>query len=283
MTTKLPIRLGYARGLLPQLPSRYDLCQKSKTILITGASSGLGRALAIQYANKGVCLILFARSELRIREVADICKKRQAEIVEVICDVKDTILTATYMEKFCNNYNIDIIITSAGVSAGTLNHPESTMQIKEIFSTNLNGSLNIILPALPMMIKRKYGTIVLISSMAGLLPLASAPSYSASKAAIKTFGEAMRSYLKRFHVQICVVVPGYIDTPMTQVNKFPMPFKISAEQAAKIIIKGISNKKGLIVFPKIMYFILKIISLLPYPLLDYINSKLPGKPSINGE
>lgn len=131
------------------------------------------------------------------------------------------------------------------------------------------------------MIKRKHGTIVLISSMAGLLPLASAPSYSASKAAIKIFGEAMRSYLQSFQVQVCVVIPGYIDTPMTQLNKFPMPFKISAEQAAKIIIQGINNKKGLIVFPKVIYFLLKIISLFPYPLLDYINSKLPGKPSLN--
>lgn len=78
---------------------------KNKTILITGASSGLGRALAVQYANKGICLILFARSEGRLKEVADICRRRQAEVVEVICDVKDAILTETYMEKFCNNYN----------------------------------------------------------------------------------------------------------------------------------------------------------------------------------
>lgn len=256
---------------------------KHETILITGASSGLGRALAIQYATSGRRLILFGRSRQRLKEVADFCRNCGANVIEVICDVRYANLTSKYMEQICKNYNIDLVITSAGVSAGTLNHPESTEQVREIFATNLNGSLNIILPILPLMVQQKYGTIVMISSMAGLLPLASSPSYSASKAAIKVFGDAMRSYLKPFQVQVSVVIPGYIDTPMTKVNKFPMPMKISAEQAARIIIKGINNKKGLIIFPKIMYFILRIISLLPYPIIDYINSKMPGKAGLHEE
>ena len=137
------------------------------------------------------------------------------------------------------------------------------------------------MPAIPFMIQNKAGTIVLVSSMAGLLGLSSAPSYSASKAAVKVFGDAIRAYLKKFKVKVCVVIPGYIDTPMTIVNNFPMPFKIPVEQAAKIIIQGIETNKGLIVFPKITYFLLKLINLLPYQLIDYVNSKLPGKPSFD--
>lgn len=152
------------------------MVSNSKTILITGASSGLGRALSIQYARPGVCLILFGRSRLRLKEVGDICRQAQAEVMEIICDVRDINLTSFYLEQIAENHTIDILITSAGVSAGTLNHPEASEQIKEIFSTNLNGSLNIILPVLPLMIKRKYGTIVMISSMSGLLPLSSANS-----------------------------------------------------------------------------------------------------------
>jgi short-subunit dehydrogenase len=127
------------------------------------------------------------------------------------------------------------------------------------------------------MIQNKNGTIVMIGSMAGMLGISGAPAYSASKAAIKTFGDALRGYLKQYNVQVSVVVPGYIDTPMTEVNEFPMPFKVSASTAAHIIIKGINSGKGLIVFPKLTYFILKLMNLLPYQLIDYINSILPAK------
>jgi short-subunit dehydrogenase len=186
-----------------------------------------------------------------------------------------------YLEEIIKNYKIDILINSAGVSAGTLGAPESSEQVEEIFSTNLNGSLNFILPCMQQMIKNRSGTIVMISSMAGMLGLSSAPSYSASKAAIKIFGDALRGYLVQFNVQVCVVIPGYIDTPMTQVNKFLMPFKISASTAAQIIMNGINARKGLIVFPKLTYFMLKLMNLLPYQLVDYINSKLPGKPGFD--
>jgi short-subunit dehydrogenase len=137
------------------------------------------------------------------------------------------------------------------------------------------------MPAIPFMIANKEGMIVLISSMAGLIGLSSSPSYSASKSAIKFFGDSLRAYLKKFNVKVSVVIPGYITTPMTEVNNFPMPFIISAERAAEIIVSGIEHNEGIIAFPKIMYFGLKLLSFLPYKFLDYINSKLPGKPSFD--
>ena len=252
-----------------------------KTIIITGASSGLGQALAEQYASCDTRLLLFGRSQARLEKIASICEARKAEVVTLNGDVRNKELTRIQIEDICKKYQINILIACAGVSAGTLNKPESSAQADIIFDTNLNGNLNTIMPAIPFMIQNKAGTIVLISSMAGLLGLSSAPSYSASKAAVKVFGDAIRAYLKKFKVKVCVVIPGYIDTPMTIVNNFPMPFKIPVEQAAKIIIQGIETNKGLIVFPKITYFLLKLINLLPYQLIDYVNSKLPGKPSFD--
>lgn len=133
------------------------------------------------------------------------------------------------------------------------------------------------------MITRKKGNIAIISSMAGLIGLSSAPSYSASKACIRVFGEALRGYLKQYNVHTTVVIPGYIKTPMTDVNNFPMPFMISVEKAAEKIIKGISNNKGVIVFPITIYLLLKFLSFLPNQLIDYINSKLPGKPAFENK
>ncbi len=252
-----------------------------KVIIITGASSGLGKALAIQYANESSLLFLFGRSSPKLEEVASICRSHHAKVSTIICDVQDTQKISNYIENIATNHKIDIVISCAGVSAGTLTKPETFKQVEKIFSTNLNGSLNVIMHALPSMVKHKHGSIVIISSMAGLIGLSSAPAYSASKAAVKIFGDGLRAYLKQFHIQVSVVIPGYIDTPMTAINKFPMPFKISASDAAKIIVKKVSEKHGLIVFPKLTYFALKLINLLPYGLIDYINAKLPGKPAFN--
>lgn len=252
-----------------------------KTIIITGASSGLGWALAEKYAAPDTRLFLFGRSPLQLGKIADLCVAAGAEVRTICGDVRDRPAMQRQIEQISQQYPVSVLIACAGVSAGTLGRPETGEQADEIFSTNLHGSLNTIMPAIPFMIKNQAGTIVLISSMAGLIGLASAPSYSASKAAVKIFGDALRSYLRKFQVKVCVVVPGYIDTPMTKVNNFPMPFKITAKQAAELIVSGIEARRGLIIFPKITYFMLKLLNFLPYQLIDYVNARLPGKPSLD--
>ncbi|WPY01260.1 SDR family oxidoreductase [Candidatus Trichorickettsia mobilis] len=252
-----------------------------KTIIITGASSGLGAALAIEYANINVRLFLFGRSEEKLLNIELHCKARHAEVRIVSVDVQNQQLMHDSITKICQEHKVDIIIACAGVSAGTLVGPETSNQVNKILNTNLHGSLHTIIPALPFMIKNKSGNIVIISSMAGLIGLSSAPSYSASKAAVKIFGDALRGYLQQFKVKVSVVIPGYIDTPMTAVNDFPMPFKISAAKAARIIIQGVQKDKPVIAFPLIIYILLKLVNLLPTCLIDYINSKLPGKPAFD--
>jgi short-subunit dehydrogenase len=252
-----------------------------KTIIITGASSGLGAALAVKYSNAGNNLFLFARSEERLNKTALICKNNGASVTTIIADVTDASTMQNHLDKIAEQHSVDIVVACAGVSAGTLDGPETLTQVNKIFSTNVNGVINTVMPLIPYMIRKKSGNIVIISSMAGMLGLSSAPSYSASKGAVRMFSDALNGYLKTYNVHVSNVIPGYIKTPMTAVNQFPMPFQISADKAAEKIIHAVERNKGVIAFPMSIYFVMKILNLLPRRLISYINSKLPGKPAFD--
>jgi short-subunit dehydrogenase len=250
-----------------------------KTIIITGASSGLGAALAMKYSASGNNLFLIARSEERLNKVADLCRNNGANTMSIVADVTNAEAMQTHINEIASKHKIDILIACAGVSAGTLDGPETAKQTNKIFATNLNGVLNTILPAIPHMIQMRSGNIAIVSSMAGFIGLSSAPSYSASKGAVRIFSEALQGYLRNYNIHVSTVIPGYIKTPMTEVNNFPMPFMTSAEQAASKITSGIDKNKSVIAFPLIMYFTFKLLNLLPHSLISYVNSKLPGKPA----
>ncbi|MGI4776073.1 MAG: SDR family NAD(P)-dependent oxidoreductase [Janthinobacterium lividum] len=256
---------------------------KQKTIIITGSSSGIGFALAARYAAPNVKLHLFGRSQVRLNLISNICLEKGAKVQIFTGNICDKYWLKEQIQNICNENKVDLLVAAAGVSAGTIGGIETEHQVDEIFSTNLEGALNTLMPALPFMIENMSGHIVLFSSMAGLIPLSSAPSYSASKAAIKFFGDSLRVYLKPFKVRVSVIIPGYIDTPMTRVNNFPMPFIIPVDKATNIIIKGLEKNKGVIAFPISTYILLKFINLLPYKLIDYINSKLPGSPAFGSK
>lgn len=249
-----------------------------KTIIITGASSGLGAALAEQYSLLGHKLFLIARSKDRLEKIAKKCRNNGANVNVIILDITDYHESNKVIKSILKNNNIDIVIACAGVSAGTLEGPESIDQVRKIFSTNTDGVINTIIPVIPQMIKRGAGNIVIISSMAGLLGLSSAPSYSASKGAIRIFADALRAYLSKFNVHVTTVIPGYIKTPMTDVNNFPMPLMITAAKAANKIILAVEKNKSVVAFPLTMYLMMKLISIFPAWIWDFINSKLPGKP-----
>lgn len=250
-----------------------------KTIIITGASSGLGASLAINYSQTKNNLFLFARSKKRLDEISTLCKKNGANVTNIIADVADAALMQKHLDKITSKYKVDIVIACAGVSAGTLDGPETINQVNKIFAINLNGVLNTIMPLIPHMINNQSGNIAIVSSMAGMFGLSSAPSYSASKGAVRLFSDALNGYLRKYNVNVSTIIPGYIKTPMTAVNQFPMPFMIDADEAAQKIITGINKNKNIIAFPIIMYFFIQIVNLLPSSIISYINSKLPGKPA----
>ena len=253
---------------------------KFKNVLITGASSGLGRALAIELSKKSQNLFLCARNFENLQETKNLCQNSNANIYLKILDVKDEIASQNYIAEIEENFALDLIIANAGISGGTARGTESFAQIKEIFNTNLYGVLNIIQPVIEKMTSRKSGQIVIISSLAGFVSLPSSPAYSASKSAVRIYGEALRGNLAEFGVKVNIVCPGYIKTKMTAVNKFYMPFLMNSTKASQIIINGIEKNHGRIIFPIIFYFLIRVLLSLPFSLVEKIMKKLPKKSAL---
>lgn len=251
-----------------------------KNILITGAGSGIGRALALAYSKTGVNLFLCGRDLEKLQITKILCEELKANVLLEIIDVCDEVATKNWIDKIETNYELDLVIANAGISAGTAGGPESFDQIKKIFNTNVSGILNVTHPAIEKMKVRKKGQIVLVSSLAGFRGLPSSPSYSASKSAVRVYGEALRGNLAGLGIAVNVVCPGYIKTPMTDVNEFPMPFLMSTEKCAAIVKRGLAKNKSRIAFPFQLYFVVWLATLLSTKITDPIFAKLPGKKAL---
>ncbi len=263
-------------------------------ILITGATSGLGWALAEIYAQEGNILFLTGRNSKRLNQITQICQSKQAKIISKIIDIKDSEAVKNWVDQIGKEFGLDLVIANAGISAGTSSGSESENQIKEIFSTNIDGVLNTINPAITAMLpldldscrgkiigNRKYrGQIAIISSLAGFRGLPSSPAYSASKSCVRVYGEALRGSLAPLGIAVNVVCPGYIKTPMTAINDFPMPFLIDVKKAAQIIKKSLAKNKSRIAFPFPLYFIVWLATLISTKITDPIFAKLPKKQSL---
>ncbi len=249
-------------------------------ILITGASSGIGRALSRQYANAQNNLFLCGRNKDRLQETKQICKDLKANVFLKVLDVTNKQDCKIWINKIEENYPLDLIIANAGISAGTSGGTESEDQIDLIFKTNIDGVLNIVNPAIEKMKSRNSGQIALMSSLAGFRGLPSSPSYSASKSAVRVYGEALRGSLQEFSIKVNTICPGYVKTPMTDKNKFYMPFLMSDKKAAAKIAKGLKKNKSRIAFPFAFYFLVWFSTLLSPKITDGIFAKLPKKESM---
>jgi len=252
-----------------------------KHILITGATSGLGRALALEYANTDIVLLLTGRDESRLEQVTLSCKKLGAHVEAAILDVTDANAMEQWILEMDEQYPLDLVIANAGISAGTGGEGETDAQVRKLFSVNIGGVLNTLHPAIDCMKKRGSGQLAIISSLAGYRGLPSSPAYSASKAAVKVYSEALRGHLQKSGIEVSTITPGYIKTPMTDVNDFPMPFIIEVEKAASIIKTKLALNKSRIAFPWPLYFVVWLISCLPTAFTDPIFARLPAKPSEN--
>ncbi|MFT5702775.1 MAG: short-subunit dehydrogenase [Rickettsiales bacterium] len=255
-------------------------------ILITGATGGLGFALAEIYSTSQNILFLTGRDQSRLDQITQICQNKGAKVVSKIIDIKDEEDLKAWINQLGEDYRLDLVIANAGISAGTSGGTESINQIKEIFTTNIDGVLNTINPAIELMqnqsIKESFkGKIAIISSLAGFRGLPSSPAYSASKSCVRVYGEAIRGSLAPLGIAVNVICPGYIKTPMTDVNEFPMPFLISANKAAKIIKDGIAKNKSRIAFPFPLYFVVWLATLISTKITDPIFAKLPKKKSLD--
>jgi short-subunit dehydrogenase len=232
-----------------------------KSILITGASSGIGAALASAYAKPNTFLALTGRSSERLKKIALECKKKGAKVVTTTIDIRQEKQLRAWIEKQDKTAPFDLVIANAGISNGGKEKSENFD--REIFAINLFGVLNTVYPAIDLMQSRKRGQIAIMSSMAGLYGFPRSPAYSASKAAVKTFGESMRNRLRSHGIKISVICPGFIETPLTATNEYKMPFLIPVAKAVQIIQRDLSKNKGIIAFPWQMKLFMWILRVLP--------------------
>ena len=246
-------------------------------ILITGASSGLGAALALTYAAAGIRLSLHGRDAERLEQVAAQARQRSAKVSTHLGDVADAQDIAAWIEACDRDSALDLIIANAGISGGTSQRQESAAQVNAIFAVNVTGVFNTIHPALPLMMRRRRGQIAIISSLAGFRGFAGAPAYCASKAAIRVYGEGLRAEVAGQGVDINVVCPGFIKTPMTDHNPFSMPFLMSAEHAARLIRQGLMANRARIAFPWLLYAVIRLLTALPQPIIEWITTRMPKK------
>ncbi|WP_445678663.1 SDR family NAD(P)-dependent oxidoreductase [Radicibacter daui] len=246
-------------------------------ILITGASSGLGAAIAESYAQPGTNLTLQGRDAARLEKVSTLCRNKGAAVVLAIDDVCDQTAMGALIEEAEARQPLTLVIANAGISGGTAGGSEGQQQAREIFDTNLTGVLNTVLPVIDPMKERRGGQIALMASLAGYRGLPGAPAYSASKAAVRAWGEALRGHLAPFGIKVNVICPGFVDTPLTRVNRFPMPFLMTAERAASIIRKGLDANRGRIAFPWPMATMVWALMALPDRLAGWLTSRAPRK------
>lgn len=252
---------------------------KNANILITGATSGIGEALALFYAEHGVAnLFLSGRNKERMAKIKQLCEKNGTTVYEKIIDVTDSDAMKSWINEANKIAELNVVIANAGVSTGE----ESEQNVRNTIQTNVNGVVNTIFPAINVYKSRASKNradkvLVLISSIAGYHGLATCPSYSASKSFVKAWGEALRLHLKNDNIRVSVVCPGFVRSRITDKNTCPMPFFMEAPQAAEIIVKGIEDNKGIIAFPFPLRFSAWLMSCLPNVVSDFIYSRLPHK------
>jgi len=248
-----------------------------QSLLITGASSGIGEALARAFAGPGIRLSLSGRDQARLATVAESCKASGAEVATAIVDVSDRGAMADWIAEVESARALDLVIANAGISAGTGDGEESEDQTRRIFAVNLDGVVNTVIPAVGFMRRRRRGQIAIMSSLAGFRGFPGAPAYCASKAAARVWGESLRGHLAASGIAVSVVCPGFVKSRMTAVNPFPMPFLIETEDAARIIRRGLARGRARIAFPWPLAAAIWLLSALPPGLTDGAMRRLPEK------
>ncbi len=245
-----------------------------KTILITGASSGIGYGLAGALAAEKCNLILLARRKTLLDELARRFKDSGSTILTLNCDVTKKEEVKRCIDESLKHFgNIDIAILNSGIGKNIEVQDLNSTDAKEMLDVNFLGVINFIEFLVPEFIKNKRGMIVGTSSLADARGFAKSGFYCASKGALSIFLESLRIGLKKYGIRVITIKPGFVQTPMTDKNNFDMPFIIDTDKAVRIILSGIKKEKRIIQFPLPTVIGTKILKIIPDRIFEYIAQK----------
>lgn len=254
--------------------------ESSQRVFITGASSGIGRALARYYAKQGARLGLVAR---RKSELEALMAELDVPCAIYPLDVRDADALAQAAQDFMQRFGVaDIVIANAGVSRGTLTeHKQDIAAFKAIMDINVLGMVHTFQPFIQAMKTAGRGRLAGIASVAGIRGLPGAEAYSASKAAAINYLESLRIEMSGTGIAVTTIAPGYIRTAMTDVNTYSMPFLMDVDIAAEKFAKAITRKERFVIIPWQMGMVAKLMRLIPPALWDRLMKKAPHKPRIH--
>jgi NADP-dependent 3-hydroxy acid dehydrogenase YdfG len=224
---------------------------KDKIIFLTGASSGIGEALALEIAKSGATLGLLARREDLLKELAEKCERNGGKARYFAVDVTDADAVANAAESLRNEFGkIDILIANAGIGGNNSETRNLNAQaVAQVININLLGAVNAVSAVLPAMLENKSGQLVAISSLAGFRGLPKSAAYSASKAGMTAFFESVRLDVQTKGVGVTIIQPGFIKTPLTSGRNNKMPFLMELEDAIPLFLRAIEKRKRFAAFP----------------------------------
>ena len=249
---------------------------KDKVVLLTGASSGIGEALAVAMAKKGAIIGLLARREALLADLAGRCETVGGKSRIFTCDVTDPVAVQQAADKLRDEFgSIDILIANAGIGGNDKETRDLRPQaVKNVIDINLLGAVNSVAAVLPQMLEKGSGHLVAISSLAGIRGLPKSAAYSASKAGMTAFFESVRLDVQNKGVAVTIIQPGFIKTPLTSGRENHMPFLMELEDAVPHFLKAIENKKKFSAFPWQLATLVRAGRIFPAWLYDSIDGKV---------
>jgi short-subunit dehydrogenase len=254
-------------------------------VVITGASSGIGAALARLYARQRARLLLIGRDAARLALVAEACRAEAALVEVARVDVRERAALEAVLREFDARHPLDVVVANAGVTI--ILAPDAPVEPAEAFErvleTNLLGAFNTVAPVAERMAKRGAGRIGLVGSIAGLRGLPYSPAYCASKAGLKAMGEAMRARLRTHGVSVTIASVGFVVTPLDDSIESPKPFRMTPERAAARIAAAIGAKRAHVAFPLPLASATRLLALLPPRLGDAVLRLFPVSARKNDE
>ena len=246
----------------------------NKVVMITGASSGIGKGMALEIASRGASVALLARREDLLNELVDQIKARNGKAIAAAADVRDAAAVRAAADRFRKELGpIDILVANAGI--GTSNHAVQLRpdHVAEVININVLGAVNSVAAVAPEMVERGQGRLVAISSLAAYRGLAKSAAYCASKAAISAYFESVRIDLRNTGVEVSIIYPGFIKTAITAGRENKMPYLMELEDGVKIIVSAIEKRKKSYAFPWQLATIVRAGLLMPVAMYDWIAAR----------